>query len=158
MHTWGDGVTKADKRVLDGEPAAAARSRPIARGVCDEGIDHVAAAGDDLHVLVRLAGPRLGPAVVEPQPVAYRANARPPRSKVGGIEAHGLVLEGGGDGEQVMINDVELVEQADVRGRHVGDEHQRVVRAERVREGSLVLGRVSFLLRQLSHLAHTELS
>jgi hypothetical protein len=92
-------------------------------------------------VLVRLAGAREPPSIVEGERVEL-GHAGEQRLEVRGGEQGVLLLEVPGDEQGVVLEDVELVQQARVRGRHVPHEELLLIRRkERVLRRPSLRGR-----------------
>ena len=82
--------------------------------------------GNELEMLVALARPRRGRGVVEHETVD-RAQADPGGGEVLGGERALLLLVLARDDQEMTIDQVVLVEQADVRGRDRADQERRIV-------------------------------
>ncbi len=111
---------------------------------------------DQLQVFVRLAGAGFGPGVVEAQSLAL-GHAQPEGLEVLQGEQALLLLEASGDDQQVVVEDVELVQQAEVRLRQLCDEELAIVGEEGIRAAALLLRGGLLLPPQLLDDPHHEL-
>ena len=125
-------VAKAQRRHGD-DPVG--RERPGQERLHGHARQTRAERGDELQVLVALARAGRLARVVEAQSV-QAAHGERERLEVGGVEQRLLLLEHARDDEQVVLDDVELVEQAHVRGRQRAHHEVRI----RVLEGVEGLG------------------
>ncbi len=93
-------------------------------------------------MLVELTRAGLHAAVVETQTIEL-VHARDQCSKVRPVEQRFLRFEAAGDDQEMMVDDVELVEQGDVRVRDIGHKEVRVIRKERIERAGVGLRRLS---------------